>query len=793
MAALASGAVFAGYTIERLLGSGGMGEVYVARHPRLPRSDAVKVLAAEFTRDDSYRRRFEREADLAASLSHPGIVSVHDRGEFDGRLWIALELIDGIDLSASLAAASGGISGPDVTRAITEVADALDYAGARGLVHRDVKPANILLGRTGHYLLTDFGIARMGPETSDLTGTGLTVGTVAYASPEQMQGQPVDPRSDQYSLAATAFHLLTGAKPFPGTNPVAVIMAHAQQPVPSVRAQRPDLSPHVDSVIERAMAKSPGNRFPTSKDFANALGDALAATVSHPRAQAAPGVPTPASADRYAATVIRPDHIGYLPPPAPPIWPGQGGAAPSGRNRTVPMVVGALLAAVVLVVVGVLGFRAFGNQAGAAEAAQLPRRPVTPMLPSLERRPDTPIWTMQDLPGPPGSYPSRAEVLGGDSEIVLRGRNYYLSDGGNIDYLDVLDAGTGRLRDGAEPIVLDTTQRRFGRCVVSESRSAAACHLERSTEATDQVVIVDLAANRVIGTVTAAGRIDELIAAGERFVFVDQPDRPQSPILRSVGVDGRELPPIQWSGESAARRSDEPRHSIELFGLVRLAVIHSAPDPSRPLSKWEFHVVRLEDGTEIFRRDTVEQIGTDDWNVFLDGFVVADGAAPAGIYDRNGDRTADLPAGWRPSEHSLSAEKGPTETSVPTAIRTEDSETTYAGISPRNGTVLWQNQSYSADDYPERLLLRGIGTLIATADTGRVIDAYTGEYVIPGYLPDGAELGTDGNRIAVATSGSGSGTTLEVWNSDGEVWKISSEFEPVAIGGKVYVGNLRLF
>ncbi|MFI6311051.1 protein kinase [Nocardia fusca] len=790
MAALAPGAVFAGYTIERLLGAGGMGEVYVARHPRLPRSDAIKVLAAEFTRDDSYRRRFEREADLAASLSHPGIVSVHDRGEFDGRLWIALELIDGIDLSARLTAAPAGLSGAEVTRAVTEVADALDYAGARGLVHRDVKPANILLGRTGHHLLTDFGIARMGPETSDLTGTGLTVGTVSYASPEQMQGLPVDPRSDQYSLAATAFHLLTGAKPFPGTNPVAVIMAHTQQPVPSVRTPRPELSPQVDAVIARAMAKSPGERFPSSKEFANALGEALAVTVAHPRPPAGPGGPGPASADRYAATVVRPDHIGYLPPL--PISPGPDNA-PSTGGRTVPMVAGAVLAVVVLVVVGALGFRAFADQAGAEEAAQLPRRPVTPILPSLERRPDTPIWTMQEIPGPPESYPSPAELLGGDSEIVLRGRSYYLGDGGTVDYLDVIDAGTGRLRNGAEPLVLDTTQRRLGRCVVSEGRSAAACRLERSSEATDQVVIVDLAANRVSGTVTAAGRIDELIAAGERFVFVDRPDRPHSPVLRSIGVDGRELPPIQGSGGSAARPSGDPRHSIETFGLVRLAVITSAPDPSQPLSKWEFRVVRLEDDAEIFRRDSVEAIETDDWNVFIDGFVVAEGPAPAGIYDRNGTRTAELPKGWRPSARPYHTDEVSAETSVPTAIRTDENKTTYAGIGPRSGTVLWQNDSYGSGTYAEPLPLHGIGNLIATADTGRVVDAYTGDYVIPGYLPDGAELGTDGSRIAVATDGSGTGRTLEVWNDDGEVWKISSEYEPVAIGGKVYIGNLRLF
>ncbi|MGW1739094.1 protein kinase domain-containing protein [Nocardia sp. NPDC001965] len=788
---MASGAVFAGYTIERLLGAGGMGEVYVARHPRLPRSDAIKVLAAEFTRDDSYRRRFEREADLAASLSHPGIVSVHDRGEFDGRLWIALELIDGVDLSATLTAAASGLSASDVARAITEVADALDYAGARGLVHRDVKPANILLGRTGHYLLTDFGIARMGPETSDLTGTGLTVGTVAYASPEQMQGLAIDPRSDQYSLAATAFHLLTGAKPFPGTNPVAVIMAHAQQPVPSVRAQRLDLSPQVDSVIGRAMAKSPGDRFPTSKEFAKALGEALAATAVYAHPQAGHGVPAPASADRYAATVVRPDPMGYPPPPSSS--PGPSPAPPPSGDRTVLLVVGSILAAVVLTVAAVLGYRALSNQAGAEEAAQLPRRPVTPILPSLQQRPDTPIWTMQEIPGPPGSYPSPAELVGGDSEIVLRGRNYYLDGGGTVDYLDVIDAGTGKLRAGTEPLLLDTTQRRLGECVVSERRSAAACHLERSSEDTDQVVIVDLGANRIAGTVTAAGDVGELIAAGERFVFVDRPDRPQSPTLRSIGVDGRELPPVQGTGGTATRPSGEPRHSIEAFGLVRLAVITSAPDPAQPLSKWEFRVIRLEDGKEIFRRDTVEEIESTDWNVFIDGFVVAEGSEPAGVFDRAGTRTADLPAGWRPSGRPYSADEGFPETSVPTVIQTDENKTTYAGISPRSGTVLWQNESYGANDYAEPVPLHGIGNLIETSDTGRVVDAYTGDYVVPGYLPKGPELGTDGSRIAVAADPTGSDRTLEVWDSNGEVWKISSEFDPVAIGGRVYVGNLRLF
>ncbi|MEU1545476.1 serine/threonine-protein kinase [Nocardia sp. NPDC005745] len=796
MAALELGSVFAGYTIERLLGVGGMGEVYVARHPRLPRSDAVKVLAAQLTRDDSYRRRFEREADLAASLSHPGIVSVHDRGESDGRLWIALELIDGIDLSASLISSPGGLPGTDVARAIMEIGDALDYAGARGLIHRDVKPANILLARTGHYLLTDFGIARMGPENSDLTGTGLTLGTIAYASPEQMRGLPVEPRSDQYSLAATAFHLLTGAQPFTGTNPVAVIMAHAQQPVPSVREHRPDLAPHVDSVIGRAMAKSPEHRFPTSKDFATALGHALASPATHRQSSAATAAPTAVAADRYAATVVRQAPLGPGPHrPAPPIPPGPGGiASRNARRRNTPRLIGAMVVTVALVVVGLLGVRAFMHDAGAEEAARLPRHPVTPILPSLDKRPDTAIWTLQDIPGPPGSQSDGASALGGDSDVVIFSRRLRLADANRIKYLDIVDANTGRLRAGTEPIVVDTSQRSLNRCVVSASHSAAACHLDSSSAPSDAVVVVDLEASRIIDIFPAVGQIESLTAAGGRFVFVDRTDQSQPPALRSIGEDGRELPAIRWTDANPRPRSTQPLHSIEVFDSVRLAVVKSAPDPSEPLSKWEFRVIRLEDGQEVFRRDSVEEIGDEDWNVFIDGFVVADGRSPTGIYDRNGTKTADLPKGWRPSERPTTpAGSGPVETSVPTAIQTQGNKTTYAGVSPRTGTILWQKQSFGADNRPERLLLRGIGTLILTSDSGRVVDAYTGEYVIPGLVPKGTQLGTDGSRIAVSTDTVRSGNSLAVWNRDGEVWEITSEYTPVAIGDKVYVGNLRLF
>ncbi|WP_308297523.1 serine/threonine-protein kinase, partial [Tsukamurella paurometabola] len=286
--ALLPGSVFAGYVIERLLGTGGMGEVYVARHPRLPRSDALKILSSDLSADAQFRRRFEQEADVVAGLRHRGIVTVHDRGEFDGRLWIALELIEGFD--ARSAAGPAGMPARDVAAIIGPVAEALDYAGARGLVHRDVKPANILVGTDRRVVLTDFGIVRMQEAGGRLTSTGLMIGTAQYMSPEQAQGHPVDPRSDQYSLAVTAFDLLAGNPPFASSNVGAVIIAHVTRPVPSVRTTRPDLHPGVDGVLQRALAKSPADRYPSCVAFASALAAALS---ERPDARAA-GVSVPA-------------------------------------------------------------------------------------------------------------------------------------------------------------------------------------------------------------------------------------------------------------------------------------------------------------------------------------------------------------------------------------------------------------------------------------------------------------------------------------------------------------------
>lgn len=190
---LTSGQTFAGYTIIRLLGSGGMGEVYLAEHPRLPRRDALKLLPREWSGDEEFRARFAREADLASTLWHPHIVGVHDRGEEDGQLWISMDFVDGLDAGRLLADRyPAGMPVEEVVRIVTAVASALDYAHKQDLLHRDVKPANIMMTHLDEgeqrVLLTDFGIARNVNEISGLTKTNFTVGTVAYACPRTAPG-----------------------------------------------------------------------------------------------------------------------------------------------------------------------------------------------------------------------------------------------------------------------------------------------------------------------------------------------------------------------------------------------------------------------------------------------------------------------------------------------------------------------------------------------------------------------------------------------------------------------------
>jgi serine/threonine protein kinase, bacterial len=288
---LVSGTLFAGYTILRLLGSGGMGEVYLAQHPRLPRRDALKILPTDVSTDREFRERFNREADLAATLWHPSVVGVHDRGEFDGQLWIAMDYVEGTN-AAQLVKDQypSGMPVRVVCTIVTAVAGALDYAHQRGLLHRDVKPANILLTNpedgVRRILLADFGMAWQQGDISELTVPNSTVGTVSYAAPEQLMGSDIDGRADQYALAATAFHLLTGAPPYQHSNPVAVISQHLNAAPPKLTDRRPELA-HLDQVLSTALSKDPADRFDRCRQFATALRERAADSKSDRSAEAA--------------------------------------------------------------------------------------------------------------------------------------------------------------------------------------------------------------------------------------------------------------------------------------------------------------------------------------------------------------------------------------------------------------------------------------------------------------------------------------------------------------------------
>ncbi|ORV46779.1 serine/threonine-protein kinase [Mycobacterium conspicuum] len=357
---LASGQVFAGYTIVRVLGTGGMGSVYLATHPRLPRQDALKVLPADLTADPEFRGRFLREAELAASLSHPNIIGIHDRGEEDGQFWISMDYVAGTDAGHFLRDHfPGGMPLEEVAPIIAAVGSALDYAHQRGLLHRDVKPANILLadpdGQERRAFLADFGIARSIDDAVGLTATNMTVGTVNYAAPEQLRGESIDGRADQYALACTAFHLLVGVAPFDDSNPAVVISRHVHAPPPPIGVHRPELA-RLDAVFATAMAKQPSRRFASCAEFAAQL------------------TQQPDGGSRYDGAVPFLDTQPSLDVTAPALTT----FTPVKRRRT-GVLVGALLGAALLIVGGVFAaVKLTRHQPAAAPPRPTAGAPPTP-------------------------------------------------------------------------------------------------------------------------------------------------------------------------------------------------------------------------------------------------------------------------------------------------------------------------------------------------------------------------------------------------------------------------------
>ncbi|SOX53049.1 serine/threonine protein kinase [Mycobacterium ahvazicum] len=376
--ALASGAVFAGYTVARRLGSGVTGDVYLVQDPRSARWQALKVLSPALSSDRRFRRDFLSETPTVSSLHHQHIVEVHDRGDYDGQLWIAMDYVEGSNAAQLLKDRFPAVwPVGEVLAIITAVADALDYAHQRGLLHRDVKPANILLTNPSdgeqRILLSDFGVARPLGEHSGVVGTHVPVGTVGYAAPEQLMGADVDRRADQYALAATAFHLLTGAPPTEYRSPSAALRELLEGAPRKLSDQRPELA-QLDHVFARALANRPADRFASCREFAEAA-NALFATQRADRSPEAvlvldyPAFGWPDDEDAASTESAAPD--------------AEAPAALPTRRRPRKIVLGAaaILLLIALFAFGLIIGRKMESTAarGASAPASAPPRPARPL------------------------------------------------------------------------------------------------------------------------------------------------------------------------------------------------------------------------------------------------------------------------------------------------------------------------------------------------------------------------------------------------------------------------------
>jgi serine/threonine-protein kinase len=277
---LEPGAEFAGYRIDRIIGRGGMGVVYLAQHEGLKRRVALKLLAPQLADDRRFRERFVRESQLAASIDHPNVIPIYEAGDANGRLFIAMRYVEGTDLR-TLLGEQGTLDTAQASRIISQVGAALDAAYEQGLVHRDVKPANVLIARRrgseagAHGYLTDFGLTKRSASDSGVTGTGQFVGTLDYAAPEQFRGEDVDARTDVYSLGCVLYECLAGRPPFLGENDAAVMFGHLMEPPPPLTSERPDLPKDIDDVVATAMAKEKVDRYPSAGTFASRASAAL--------------------------------------------------------------------------------------------------------------------------------------------------------------------------------------------------------------------------------------------------------------------------------------------------------------------------------------------------------------------------------------------------------------------------------------------------------------------------------------------------------------------------------------
>ncbi|WP_029116401.1 serine/threonine-protein kinase [Mycobacterium sp. URHB0044] len=392
MAASRVGTRFGKYEIIGLLGRGGMGEVYEARDTEKSRIVALKVLVDQFSRDPEYRNRFTREAHAAAQLQEPHVIPIHDWGEIDGSLYIDMRLVRGTDLRRLLK--SGPLQPDQAINIIGQIAGALDAAHADGLIHRDVKPENIIVTSSDFAYLVDFGIAEKSGDTR-LTQAGMTVGSLAYMAPERLDNKPTEAAADVYSLACVLFEALTGDSPFSTESMQQLLTAHLYTPPPRPSELNPRVPTSLDGVIQRGMAKEPDDRYGSAGAFARAAGRALSGApctsqpipVSDPYAtMAAPGTLVPINQQHtWAAVPSRPSQSPQILQHAAP----QPLSAPERNKWVIPAAVGAA-AALILGLGGIAIGMMVGQDSSGSSSNSTAAQPSLTRLPPPNRPAGTP-------------------------------------------------------------------------------------------------------------------------------------------------------------------------------------------------------------------------------------------------------------------------------------------------------------------------------------------------------------------------------------------------------------------
>ncbi|HYK11919.1 MAG TPA: protein kinase [Gemmatimonadales bacterium] len=404
------------YKLERLLGKGGMGAVFLAKDLTLDRDVAIKVLPPDVSQDDHVVKRFQQEAKTAAKLDHTNIIPIYRVESESGLNYFVMKYISGTSLE-DLLEQKKPIPVEEIQRILWQAGVALGHAHQRGIVHRDVKPANIMFDHDGKVMLTDFGISKALQAASGFTGTGMIIGTPHYMAPEQAKGQPVDGRADQYSLGVVGYRMITGALPFAGDSIHTILYKHIFEEPPPVRSVRPDIPEFLSTAIQRAMSKEPAQRYATMEDFATAVfpeqpvaaGRSGGPLTPKPVARAPVTAESPTEAFISAPTTPIPS---TMRPPAAPTVPTRPGAKPAVAPQKSGSKAWMGIAAAV-VVLGVGGYLVFGRPKPATDGgpAVTQQQPAsTPAVTPPDTHTATPPVTPQQTASQPPAQPAQTQA-----------------------------------------------------------------------------------------------------------------------------------------------------------------------------------------------------------------------------------------------------------------------------------------------------------------------------------------------------------------------------------------------